>query len=46
MCVVGFLDDTEKAVLDTEPELRETVVGLCCPSGWLSVLCEGVVIGW
>lgn len=44
LCVVGVHDSVE-SVLDVEPELLETAIVVCCPPGWLSVLCEEAT-GW
>lgn len=40
VCVVGFLGDTGKLGLDVGSELLETT------AEGLSVVCEGVAIGW
>lgn len=46
-CVVGVHDGSvELSVLDTEPELLGTAVGVCCVPGRLSVLCEEEATGW
>lgn len=46
MCVVGVHESAELSVLVRELELLGTAVGVCCPTGFLSVLCEGEATGW